>query len=99
MLKVKGILREIGDFQQVSDNFSKIQILIDIESERKQTIPFVLTGERCSLVDNFEEGEIVVVYFKLKGTKRTKHDGQVIYFSQNMVKNIVHFDPLYPPLN
>ena len=78
----KLILKE--DIQQVTASFQKREFVIEVENERNPQwndfIKVQLTQDRCDLLQNVSEGELIKVHFNLRGRKWEK-DGKVSYFT------------------
>ncbi|MBP3419945.1 MAG: DUF3127 domain-containing protein [Marinifilaceae bacterium] len=78
----KLILKE--DIQQVTASFQKRDFVIEVENERNPQwndfIKVQLTQDRCDLLQNVAEGELIKVHFNLRGRKWEK-DGKVSYFT------------------
>ena len=78
----KLILKE--DIQQVTASFQKRDFVIEVENERNPQwndfIKIQLTQDRCDLLQNISEGELVKVHFNLRGRKWEKN-GTVSYFT------------------
>ncbi len=66
--EMKGKLHKKFDTDQKTDTFQARDFVVLQEDERyPQYIKFQLVQDRCSLIDNFEEGQDVVVHFDLRG--------------------------------
>ncbi len=78
----KLILKE--ETQQVTASFQKRDFVIEVENERNPQwndfIKVQLTQDRCDLLQNISEGELIKVHFNLRGRKWEK-DGKVSYFT------------------
>jgi len=78
---ITGTIKQIGKTQQVSDKFSKRELIITEPSgQRPQHIPVEFTQDRCSLLDPFKAGEEVVVTCYVNGREWAAKDGTVKYF-------------------
>lgn len=81
-MEITGRLKVKGNVQQVSDKFKKREfVLTDNSSQYPQYILFELTQDKCPLLDNFNEGDEVKVFFNLRGREWTNKEGQVKYFN------------------
>lgn len=81
-MEISGIIKVKGNVQQVSEKFKKREfVLTDNSSQYPQFILFELTQDKCSLLDNFNQGEEVKVHFNLRGREWTNKEGQVKYFN------------------
>jgi len=81
-MQITGTLKVKKQEQAVSDRFKKREfILTDSSSQYPQHISFQLTQDRCPLLDNVQEGEIITVHFNLRGREWTSPQGEVKYFN------------------
>jgi hypothetical protein len=80
--KMSGSIKMIGQEQQVTEKFSKRDFVVtDTSSQYPQDISFQLTKDKCSVLDQFMEGENVEVTFNLRGREWTSPQGEVRYFN------------------
>jgi hypothetical protein len=80
--KMSGSIKVIGQEQQVTEKFSKREFVVtDTSSQYPQDISFQLTKDKCSVLDQFMEGENVEVSFNLRGREWTSPQGEVRYFN------------------
>lgn len=77
-----GLLKVKKDTQAVSDKFSKREFVIatDTSTQYPQYISFVLTQDKCGLLDAVNEGDEVKVNFNLRGREWSGPEG-VRYFN------------------
>ena len=79
---MSGSIKMIGQEQQVTEKFSKRDFVVtDTSSQYPQDISFQLTKDKCSVLDQFMEGENVEVTFNLRGREWTSPQGEVKYFN------------------
>jgi single-strand DNA-binding protein len=73
--KVKGLIKVIGETVQVTEKFSKREVVITVEDGKfPQYISLQATGDRVSLLDGCRVGEEVEASFNLKGREwQDKH--------------------------
>ena len=80
--KMSGSIKVIGQTQQVSEKFSKRDLVVtDTSSQYPQDISFQLAQDKCSVLDAFMEGESVEVSFNLRGREWKSPQGEVKYFN------------------
>lgn len=80
--KFTGIVKHVGETVQVTDTFSRRDIVVtDTSSMYPQHVSFQLTKDKCALGDTLMEGESVEVSFNLNGREWTSPEGQVKYFN------------------
>lgn len=78
---ISGSIKAIGKTQQVSDKFSKRELVITEPSgQRPQHIPVEFTQDRTGLLDAFSVGEEVTVTCYVNGREWTGKDGVTKYF-------------------
>lgn len=73
--KLKGSIKVVGETVQVTDKFSKREVVITVEDGKyPQHISLQATGDRTSLLDGCRVGEEVEVSFNLRGREwQDKH--------------------------
>ncbi len=82
MFTLTGKLKVKKDEQVISEKFKKREFVVtDESSQYPQDIMFQLTQDRTSLLDSFNEGDQVSVYFNLRGREWTSPNGEVKYFN------------------
>lgn len=85
-LQVKGRLHTKFPTQQIKDTFKKREFVIEIsEDSANGTVytnyaSFQLVNDSCSIIDQFQEGEMLNVSFGIRGN-RWERDGQVKYIT------------------
>lgn len=66
--KAKGKIEKIFDTEQKSATFQAREFVIEVEDgQYPQMVKFQLVQDKCSLVDDFNEGDEVEVDFDLRG--------------------------------
>ena len=65
--EVVGKLHKKFDTENKTDTFQAREFVIVVEGNYPQFVKFQLVQDRCALVDNFEEGEMINVHFDLRG--------------------------------
>ncbi|MEO6883317.1 MAG: DUF3127 domain-containing protein [Bacteroidia bacterium] len=82
MFNITGTLKVKGKEQQISEKFKKREFVItDNSSQYPQHISFQLTQDKCSLMDGYNVGDDVKVFFNLRGREWTAKDGELKYFN------------------
>ena len=73
--KVKGLIKVIGDTVQVTEKFSKREVVITVEDGKyPQHISLQATGDKTALLDGCRVGEEVEASFNLRGREwQDKH--------------------------
>lgn len=82
-METEGILYRRFDAQQVTERFRKREFVLELVDNPKypQHVLFQLTGDRCELLDAFDEGTRVRVEFNLRGREWTSPSGDVKFFN------------------
>jgi hypothetical protein len=81
-MDITGTLKVKSETQQIKDTFKKREFVItDNSSQYPQHIMFELTQDKCSLLDSYQLGQEVKVYFNLRGREWTDKEGKVRYFN------------------
>ena len=83
MFNITGTLKVKFPEQQVSERFRKRDIVItDNSSQYPQHITFQLTQDKCSLIDAYNPGDEIRVFFNLRGREwNDPKTNQVKYFN------------------
>ena len=83
MFTLKGKLIVKGDEQQVSEKFKKREFVIqDEDAKYPQVISFQLVQDKCSLLEAYNEGDVINVNFNVRGREWTSpKDGETKYFN------------------
>lgn len=75
MAQVQGKIHHIGSVEQITDNYSKREFILntDTETQYPQHVTLCLNNQKASLIDNFKVGDEVVVDINIQG-KLAKND-------------------------
>jgi hypothetical protein len=66
--EIEGTLHKIYETENKSGKFAAREFVIQIQSGNYPEFPkFQLVQDRCNIMDNFNEGEKIKVYFDLRG--------------------------------
>jgi single-strand DNA-binding protein len=65
--KISGVIHKMLDEQQVTDKFVKREIVIETEDSYPQMILMQFVQKNVYLLNNFKEGDRVIVEYSLKG--------------------------------
>src|SRR5262249_61109657 len=81
-MEVTGKLRAIFDTKQVSERFTKRELVLELaDGKYPQTVLFQLTGDRCASLDQFQVGDEVRLEFNLRGREWKNPQGEIKYFN------------------
>lgn len=82
MFNITGTLKVKNAAQQVSEKFKKREFVItDNSSQYPQFISFQLTQDKCNLLDAYNLGDEIKVYFNLRGREWKDKNGETRYFN------------------
>ncbi len=66
--EIEGKLHKKFDTEQKTDTFQAREFVIEtMDGSYTQYIKFQLVQDRCSLIDDYQEGEPIKVFFDLRG--------------------------------
>jgi hypothetical protein len=104
-MELKGTIKHIFDTQTVGSNgFKKREFVLVTDERYPQTVKIELVQEKTSLLDQFKEGDDVIVSINIRGREWVNPEGKTIYFTSiqawRIVKNEGGFpgDDVPPPL-
>ena len=80
-MDLKGTVKEIFPTKKVSEKFQCRQFVIETQEKYPQEIILQLSQEKCSLLDNIAEGELVQAFINVRGRAWTNPQGEVKYFN------------------
>ncbi len=82
-MNIKGKLHRIFEQHKVSDSFKKREFVIEYKENPQypEYLKFELIQDKCELLDPLKEGQLVDVYFNLKGREWTNPKGEQMYFN------------------
>ena len=82
MFEITGILKSKKEAKQATESFKVREfILTDPSTQYPQHIAMQLTQDRCTLLDNVQEGDALKVGFYIKGREWKSPDGELKYFN------------------
>ncbi len=81
-IEVNGKIYKIFETKQITERFTKREFVVEVEDGKyPQHVLFQMTGDRCSNLDSFREGQEIRVEFNLRGREWTSPKGEVKYFN------------------
>ncbi len=81
-IEVSGRIYKIFETKQITERFTKREFVVEVEDGKyPQQVLFQMTGDRCSNLDSFREGQEIKVEFNLRGREWTSPKGEVKYFN------------------
>ena len=99
--KVKGLIKVIGETVQVTEKFSKREIVITVEDGKySQHISLQATGDKTSLLDGYKVGEEVKASFNLRGREwQDKHFNSLELWEIDLLTPAAAVAPAHVPDN
>ena len=79
---VSGKVRSVSHEMQVSASFKKRELVVTTEEQYPQHILIEFNQDKCSVLDNYNVNDNVVVDINLRGREWTNPEGVVKYFNQ-----------------
>lgn len=79
--EVVGKLHQKNDSKQVTASFQKREFVLALDGAYPQYVLFQLVQDKCDLLDPYNEGEEMKVFFDLRGREWTSPQGEVKYFN------------------
>lgn len=67
--ETNGTLHKVFDTETKKNNFQVRNFVLKTEGQYPQLVKFQLTQDRCDLMNNFNEGHQLKVYFDIRGTE------------------------------
>src|ERR1700753_2033410 len=82
-MEVTGKIHSIGETKQVSERFSKREIVLELTDNPKypQVVAFEGTNDRCADLNGYNVGDEVRVEFSLRGREWRSPQGELKYFN------------------
>lgn len=79
---VVGKLHVSYETKQVSAKFSKREFVVEVaDGKYPQMVLFQLTGDRCTVLDDFRVGDQIRVTFNVRGREWKSPQGETKYFN------------------
>lgn len=69
MYEAAGKIKVIFETQTFPSGFSKREFVVTTESKYPQDLKFEVVKDKCGMLDNFKEGNDVVVNFDVRGNE------------------------------
>ena len=93
-MELKGKIKEIGDVQNISDSFTKRELILEYAENPHdpEFIKFEAMQDKTALLDMFKVGEEVEVFFNLRGRPWTNKQNVTSYFNTLVIWRINKLD-------
>jgi dsDNA-specific endonuclease/ATPase MutS2 len=84
-MEIQGIIYKIGQVQQVTDSFKKLELIVKTETQSQypQHIKIQLSQDKCALADNLKQGDECKFSINLRGKLYTDRNG-----NENVITNL-----------
>jgi single-stranded DNA-binding protein len=81
-MEIKGTLKVVGDTKTYGGNgFQKREIVVTTDEKFPQDILVEFVKDKCQILDNYAEGQEVLVGINLRGREWESPQGEVKYFN------------------
>lgn len=80
-MEVQGKIKLVGDIQEITDSFSKRELVIVTQEQYPQTLCVEFVQDKMSLLDDFQEGQEVKIAINLRGREWKNPEGKIKYFT------------------
>tara|TARA_B100000029_G_scaffold43604_1_gene40388 strand:- start:5157 stop:5531 length:375 start_codon:yes stop_codon:yes gene_type:complete len=80
-VEVQGKIKLVGDIQEITDSFSKRELVITTMEQYPQTLCVEFVQDKMSLLDNVQEGQDVKIGINLRGREWKNPEGKIKYFT------------------
>lgn len=81
-MEITGKIKFIGTTQQVSDKFSKREVVVSTDEQYVQHISIEFNQDKCAVLDKYAVGDEVTVGINLRGREYINpNTGEVKYFN------------------
>ncbi len=84
--ELSGKLAVKSETEQIKDTFQKREFVLERNEsaggyEFTNYVKFQLTQDKCSIIDNYEIGDELIVAFDIRGRKWEKNPEETLYFT------------------
>lgn len=80
MTQIKGMIKLIDETVQVSQKFSKRDIVVRTDETYPQDIKMQFIQDKCDLLNDFKEMDQVAVDINIRGREWINNEGKAVYF-------------------
>lgn len=88
-MEITGKIKFIGSTQQVSDKFSKREVVVSTDEQYVQHISIEFNQDKCAVLDKYSVGDQVTVGINLRGREYSDpNTGVIKYFNSIQGWNI-----------
>ena len=80
-MEIKGIIKVIGETEQVSEKFKKREFVITVAGQYPQHISLQCTQDKVVMLDGLSEHQEVNCHINIRGREWTNPKGEIKYFN------------------
>jgi single-stranded DNA-binding protein len=80
-MEVSGIIKKIGDVQEISASFKKRELVVTTEEQYPQHLAIEFVQDKTDILNQYQPGDKVTVGINLRGREWTSPQGEVKYFN------------------
>ena len=80
-MEVIGVIKVIGDVQEVSASYKKRELVVSTSEQYPQTILVEFTQDKCDVLNSYSIGQDVKVGINLRGREWVNTQGETKYFN------------------
>lgn len=80
-MNITGNIKLINETQQVSEKFTKRELVLTTNDMYPQDILIEFVKDNCGLLNNYKAGQDVTIDINLRGREWTSPSGEVKYFN------------------
>jgi single-strand DNA-binding protein len=80
MYQITGIVKTIGETQQIKETFKKREFVVSTQDQYPQHILLQLIQDKTEMANSISVGQKVTVNFDIQGREWTSPQGEVKYF-------------------
>jgi hypothetical protein len=80
-IKISGTITEVGPVQQITDKFSKAEVILETAEQYPQVLCIEFPNQSADALANFGPGDTVEISINVRGRKWTSPSGEDKYFT------------------
>ncbi|MGY6562017.1 MAG: DUF3127 domain-containing protein [Luteibaculaceae bacterium] len=80
MFQITGIIKDIGQTQQIKDTFKKREFVVSTEDQYPQHILMQLVQDKCDMANQLNIGQKITVNFDIQGREWRSPQGDIKHF-------------------
>lgn len=80
-MNIAGKIKLIKETQSITENFQKREFVVTTQGEYPNDIIMEFTQDKCSILDQYQEGDNVDVSINIRGREWINPQGEAKYFN------------------